>query len=104
MKLTNKKTLTFLFIIILLSFSFNKCLISKRFKSTKNDKEISGKNIDNKFLNSVNNLKNFMITKQGTQLKKLGLKFITKDNRYVIAQENIAVNSIENIIKFLSNS
>jgi len=45
-----------------------------------------------------------MITKQGTQLKKLGLKFITKDNRYVIAQENIAVNSIENIIKFLSNS
>lgn len=95
MKLTNKRTISFLFVIILISFRLNSAsLISKGSKYNKNNNENSHKNIDMNFLASVNNLKNFMVTKQGASFKELGLKFITKDNRYVIANENIPVSLV----------
>lgn len=47
---------------------------------------------DNSFLDHVNNLKSYMKNNQGATFRNLELKFITKDNRYVVAGEDIPVN------------
>jgi len=95
MKLTNKKAFSCLLMTILLSFSlFHASVISNKSKYAKFSMKSSNKSIDNKFLTSVNNLKNHMVRSQGAYFKKVGLKFITKDNRFVVAEENIMVKLI----------
>ena len=90
MKFINKNFLTYCFVIILLFSHVQSNLLEKNEVNNRN-KSKKNKDVDDKLLKSVNNLKNFMINKQGAQFSKLGLKFITKDNRYVIAEENIPV-------------
>ena len=50
--------------------------------------------VDEKFLKVYNNLKHSM-TRKGSKISdNLGVKFITKDNRFIIATKNIKVNNL----------
>lgn len=55
-----------------------------------NDDKKTNSVIDLEFLKNINALKSQMI-KEGSEFKDIALKFISKTNRYVIADENIKV-------------
>lgn len=63
-----------------------------------NDHNTNSKIVDLQFLKNINELKSQMI-KEGSEFKNVALKFISKTNRYVIADENIKV--ISNLIFFI---
>jgi len=69
-------------VITLLCQSLN----SSSAKDEKRDKGI----VDGDFLKNINQLKSQMI-REGSEFKNVALKFISKTNRYVIANENIKV-------------
>jgi len=86
MKFTKKLVILCFFIgILIINFSYSTNLLAKLETNNLID------NIDNQFLNSVNTLKKSLINKHGAKFKKLGLKFLTKNNRYIIAEEYIKV-------------
>ena len=55
--------------------------------------------IDDKFLNNYHKIKNSMI-QDGSKFGNFGVKFITKSNRYIVANQNMKVNLIFNILYF----
>jgi len=49
--------------------------------------------VDQEFLKNINAIKTRMI-EEGSEFKKISLKFISKTNRFVIADENIKVKNL----------
>jgi uncharacterized membrane protein len=87
--LKNKKFLKFHFLILFLICSSTLNLELNRIKLNK-------KLVDEKFVKIFEKLKDKLI-KEGSNIKKLSIKFISKNNRFIVADEDIKVINFKKI-------
>jgi len=83
MKFFNKKSLRCLFLIFLFFFSALFLISSRRFKFSRRNKKSD-------FLKTLGDLKEKLIN-QGSEFMNIGVKFISKNNRFIVAEEDIPV-------------